>query len=349
MILLSGATGHLGLPFLSAWDEPALALVRGADVTTRAAALARRSGVAVEGVGGDIREPRWGLSATTVAALRGRVSLILHMGAETNWSARWEQMEATNVLGTAHAVDLAAELGVPLVHISSVFAAYGADREVGEYLVEEAAHLSTYERSKCRAEWIVEDARRQGSVDARIIRVAGVGGDTVQSDARRRRFRSPLLRVLGGQQWPVIPIVPTARVDIVPRDLAVGALVEIIRDRTDGRPVRHISLGAHAPTVGALAAEVAAVLAERGTPLRLVPTRPAVIMRASALADRFGSGPRATAVIGLRYFASTTTYLSTLDLTLTLSDLVQASGLTPVAVEPVAALPSYYDRWLGNS
>jgi nucleoside-diphosphate-sugar epimerase len=350
VIFLSGATGYLGLPFLTAWGESAAALVRGADASDRATALERRAGVAVEGIVGDVREPRWGLGTQAVDALRGRVSRIVHLGAETTWSARWEQLEATNVLGTAHAVDLATELSVPLTFVSSVFAAYDADQQVGERLVEETARLSKYERSKCRAEWIVEEARRRGVLDAQIVRVAGVVGDSATSDQRRRRFRSPLLRVLGEQQWPIIPIVPTARVDIVPRDLVVETLAEIIRNGSDGPVVRHISLGVHAPTVGALAAEIASVLEQDGRPLRVVPVKRSAILRASALADRFGSGPRATALIGLRYFASSTVYLSSLDFAsrLTMSELVQAAGLTSAA-GPAAALPTYYDGWLGSS
>jgi len=241
---------------------------------------------------------------------------------------------------------VAQTLGVPMFHVSSVFAAYDADSIVRERLVPESDHLSKYERSKCRAEWVVEDARRAG-LRATVIRIAGVVGDA-NKPSNATRLRSPLLRILSGQQWPIIPYVPWARIDIVPRDLAAISLADIVR-RDEGDSVRHISLGAHAPSVGALASEIMSRLhAEDSKRYRLVTARPALLLALSSMADRFGSGPRATALIGLRYFASSTLYESNVGFAarLTMVDLVRAAGLLPTRFSSNDASSTYYEKWL---
>ncbi len=80
-------------------------------------------------------------------------------------------------------------------------------------------------------------------------------------------------------------------------------------------------------------------------PIRPVPTPAAPLMAASELADRFGRGRRTTLVIGARYFASPTVYLSSglgreVSLTTVVRTLVRRPRLDPVA------LPAFYTRWL---
>ena len=73
------------------------------------------------------------------------------------------------------------------------------------------------------------------------------------------------------------------------------------------------------------------------------PAKP--LMAVSELADRFGRGRRTTLLIGVRYFASSTVYLSSgLGQDVSLAALVRTLVRRP-RLEPTA-LPSFYSRWI---
>ena len=341
-VLLSGGTGSLGQGVLARIGQPVAVLVRGNDHEDRIAALRRRTGAELVGVPGDVRSPHWGIDR---AALPSGISMVVHLAAETAWGASWERLEETNVVGTRHAVEVAGSLGVPLIHASSSFAAYDAAAVVPERLVEEQAGLTKYERSKCRAEWVVEAGRRDG-LQAEIVRIGALVDDLNAPGGQRRRTRTPFLRLLRERQWPVVPFASGARIDMVPRDLTAGVICDhIARGVVDGL-VAHIGLSDDAPTVSAILAEVDADLRADGRPgVRSARAPKSWLQEVSLVADRFAVGLHASAMIGLRYLASASVYDASdaLPVRPTLRQLLVAAGL--VRPHDARPTPAFYERW----
>jgi hypothetical protein len=109
--------------------------------------------------------------------------------------------------------------------------------------------------------------------------------------------------------------------------------------------VRNVGLGHASPNAGALLNEAARLGMGYEKPVRPVPSPAKPLMAISELADRFGRGRRTTLLIGVRYFASPTVYLSEgLGQDVSLATLVRTLVRRP-RLEP-AALPQFYERWL---
>jgi hypothetical protein len=109
-----------------------------------------------------------------------------------------------------------------------------------------------------------------------------------------------------------------------------------------------VGLGFAAPTVGTLLSEIRGILRRQGDRrFRPVPTPPRLLKQIATMADRFGTSQRATALIGLRYFASETLYATSTELgaRLTVPDLVRCIGLPSAADTLGPPVPTFYDGW----
>ena len=303
--IVSGATGFLGTALLPRLDGVVHVLLRGGDADTRATRLARTTQAQVVALPGDVLGERWGLESR-LEALRGQVDVVANLAAETSWAAPWARLHRVNVLGALHGVDVAAALGVPYLHVSSFFAAYAVDGVVRQALVPEAPWLTDYERSKCRAEWLLDARCRQVGVDCRIVRVGGLSGDSVPPAVGRQRRAAPLAALLREYAPRWIPYAADARCDICPRDLVAAELARLLAEAVpEGSSVVHIGLGDGAMSAGALLHEVRANSRGRWRSVR-VPSR--ALLEASTQANRLRRGHRSAAVIGLRYLASAAVY-----------------------------------------
>lgn len=346
-VLLSGGTGFLARAYLRSVNEPIVALIRPPTHEDRARSLARRLGIDVTAVAGDIRSPRWGLDDATVDRLRGEVRLVANFAVQSSWSASWTSLMSTNVDGARNAVDVAAALGVPLLHISSLYAAYGYSRYVPEALVDEQAQLSKYERSKCRAEWAVADRAAELGVPAWIVRVGALGGDLhVGPDVKEKTSAPVMARLIDSDSEGWAPYAPGARLDLSPRDLVAERIVAITKDDPEAElVVKHVCQGHSAPHAGAILAEASRQGMGNKHKLRPFPVPAKALMEVSELADRFGRGRRTNLLIGARYFCSKSVFLSEgLGQEVSLPDLVGTLVRKPKR-EPTA-LPQFYVRWL---
>jgi nucleoside-diphosphate-sugar epimerase len=346
-VIVSGATGFLGSAFLRQLQEPVVAVLRGSDFEARARTLARRTGLDVRGLHGDVTVDRWGLS-DELAPLAGEVRAVVNVAGDVAWSDPWSALSAVNVAGARHAVEVAAAVGAPLLHVSSLYAAYDYGDEVPEALVPEQAHLSKYERSKVRGEHAVAERARELGVPARIVRVGALSGDLApQPGSRDGSSRVPFARLIAGGSWPIFPYATEARLDICPRDLVARRMAAYLDagPPEDGVAVHNVGQGAAAPLIGAVAHEAAA--ASRGTLGRMprpVPVPRRWLLRVSAMADRASRGVTGSAAIGLRYFASPTVFVTEgLGAEVSLRSLVRTIGLPHQ--RPAEELDRYYDGW----
>jgi nucleoside-diphosphate-sugar epimerase len=351
-ILISGATGFLGRAVLDRLaGRSAVLLLRGGDHERRAATLARRHGVAVTAVPGDVQVADWGLDDEAVSGLRETVTVVVHLAALTRWSSSWTDFERANIAGAEHAVGLAARLGVPLLHASSVFVGYGRAR-IPEALVEAGAGLTKYERSKNVAEHVVAETAERLGVPTTVARVAALVGDAdPDSPDRRSAARVPLIRMLP-ELGRAVPYARGARIDVVPRDVTARRLVELADGLAAGVPagprveVVNLALGPAAPHVST----VLGLLAERAGPAGDRAFAPVAVpagwlRQLSRQADRYGRSERAALAIGLRYFAGA----GLVEARRPLADAVDLAGLQRalgLRDAPVAAVAdAFYGDW----
>ncbi|HEX4225733.1 MAG TPA: SDR family oxidoreductase [Pseudonocardiaceae bacterium] len=348
-VLMSGATGFLGMALLreiGKRQQPVVAMIRGRDHASRAAALARRSGAEITSVPGDVRKPNWGLTDAQVAELTGRVRVVLSVAGDVGWSAPWARLAETNIDGATHAAELAAALGAKLIHAGSLYVGYDYGAEVGEVLLDEREHLTKYERAKLRGEWSIARIARRADLPAFIARIPALSGDLDPVSGDNGARKVPLSRLITSGRWPVLPYSTGARLDVCPRDLVATKVVELFdTEPLDTPEVRNIGQAAGAPIVEAFIRE-ASVASEREPSTFPRPVRlPATWLKAvSRQADRLDESPTNAAAIGLRYFASRTVYTGAgLGREVSVRSLVRTLGM-PLAADPVR-LNSYYSGW----
>lgn len=262
-ILITGATGIVGQELvrsLVAREDRARVkvLLRGTPAQVREKlALIRRvadpRGIrseSVEAVIGDITRPLLGLSPADLARLTGEVTRVLHCAAVTSFKQTLEQATASNVTGTAHALDFAAACTRPcrFAYIGSAYASGSKSGIVLETDIPSDGFFNEYERSKAAAEAVV---RARNDVPSAIYRLSIVVGR--QTDGRIARFEGvyQIWRLFHSGLLPMVPGNETQPIDLVPADYCAEATTRLFLDRfTPGRtyhvcagPQRSLKLG----------------------------------------------------------------------------------------------------------
>jgi nucleoside-diphosphate-sugar epimerase len=227
-LLLTGASGVVG--------QALLQKLRGHTVIC----LVRRTPVAgphVESIYGDIARPLLGLDRADFDDLARRIDGIVHAAAITDFAQPVEAMHQANVDGVRHVLDLAAAARVPLYHISTAFV-HPSVQGYGEQGAQ------AYQRSKRQAEELV----RRSGLPATIIRPSIVIGDSqtgaIASFQGLHLIASLLLKGL----LPILPLLPQARLDVVPQDLLAGVIADLIESCHRGGEW-WVTAGERAPTV----------------------------------------------------------------------------------------------------
>jgi myxalamid-type nonribosomal peptide synthetase MxaA len=183
-ILLTGATGFLGTYLLAELLQRTSAdiycLVRAATANEGARKLQRILEEAslwqsafvsrIKPVPGDLAQPLLGLSEQAFAALAQTVDAIYHNGALVNMVYSYQEMKATNVLGTQEIVRLAASHKIKPLHYVSTLNVFPHKGETRVQHVREQESIDEYQeyvrggyaQSKWVAEKIVMIARSRG-------------------------------------------------------------------------------------------------------------------------------------------------------------------------------------------
>jgi nucleoside-diphosphate-sugar epimerase len=316
-LLVTGITGQLGTAVAEIAPE------RGIEIVP----VLRRSrpgrvpfdrafpGLASAKVAGDLGEACWGLSDQELDDLSGAVDAVVNLAGDTNWAGSGRDLYAVNVLGARHGLDVARELQrrsgrrVVYCHASSIFVAGGTIGRIAEAPLPSDRHRTAYEQSKWLAEKELSAQHRPGDPDVLIMRVGALLGDSRTGETRKRNSLYLLAERWDELPGRVLPVMRGARVDVLPRDLAAGTLLDAVAGMlgSGGRPepvIVHLSAGEQAPTLRSLLETARAV-----SPLsfdkwvRLVPANAEQILWLSANAERFLplSPAWRNSVIGLRY------------------------------------------------
>jgi len=177
MILLTGGTGFLGAHIaahLIDRKEQILLLARsrqGVSAAARVGRLLDWFGLPaelrgkVEVIDGSLERPGFGLEPGAAAPLSGEIDEIVHCASNTSFAERKRvELEAVNLGGLGHVLDLAERSGCRRFHlISTAYVAGLTSGHCAEELVHPSAFTNVYEETKCRAEWLaVERCSRAG-------------------------------------------------------------------------------------------------------------------------------------------------------------------------------------------
>ena len=207
------------------------------------AALAERFGAAGErlhAVAGDLAEPLLGIDAGTRDALRGHVDHVFHLAAIYDMTASEEQNALLNVVGTRHALDLAADLRAGAFHHASSIAVAGAYKGFfTEDMFDEGQPLpSPYHRTKFEGEQLV---RTRAAMPWRVYRPAIVVGDSRTGEMDKidgPYFFFKLLQKLRHAlpEWFPLLSIEVGWTNIVPVDYVAAAMDHIAHEPgLDGR------------------------------------------------------------------------------------------------------------------
>ncbi|MGA1980379.1 MAG: SDR family oxidoreductase [Sedimentisphaerales bacterium] len=188
-VLLTGITGNLGSWLaveLLRHGKKILALMRDQNSKDAARRLNRILDIAggrelkdnIEIIHGDICKKELGLESDTKSLKR--ISKIVHCAACTKFlgdDGKSHQM--MNVQGTLNVLELAGQLSLPLVHVSSAYIAGKRTGIVKEDEIDVGQSFNNiYEDTKCRSEMLVHNWAQMNSLPTVILRPSIVMGDS---------------------------------------------------------------------------------------------------------------------------------------------------------------------------
>ncbi|MDT9683107.1 amino acid adenylation domain-containing protein [Streptomyces sp. TRM76323] len=252
-VLLTGGTGFLGVHLIDrlsrAGAESVLCLVRARDsleARARIAARMRRYGLDPEPCGnvvvpvpGDLAKPRFGLEKNVWEQLSESVDLIVHNGAQVNFSYPYETLKPVNVTGTRTVLDLAGGPRPKPVHYVSTIAVLSSADPAPDGTVHEGSPLPHpenlllgYTESKWVAERLVAQASQRG-LPAAVYRPYEITGNLSDGTWNTDTMMCALFRTIA--ETGTAPDVELP-LNFVPVDYTADALTHILtHERPDGR------------------------------------------------------------------------------------------------------------------
>lgn len=290
---VTGATGFIGrhvVGEIAARGEPIYVLTRTRAAFERLAASAAPRAALIQPIEGDLTLPLLGLGPSARDSLRGKIAHFMHLAALYDLEAAAAELDAANVAGTGHALDLARDLGAGCFHHMSSIAVAG--RYCGtftEQMFEPAGSLDhPYFRTKHEAEALV---RQSSGVPWRIYRpgmVVGHSRSGVMDKIDGPYYLFRLIRKIRDMLPAWVPLIgfEGGHINVVPVDFVAAALAHLVHlpgqdgrcfhltdpeDRSIGAVLNLFAAAAHAPTMRLrLDATLLDMLAApKGTPAKL--------------------------------------------------------------------------------
>lgn len=245
-VLLTGATGFVGLHLLAALLEQTSAtitcLIRAssdAAARERLAAALRAQGLPVEGHGARVRvlccgsAPGAELSPTLLEALP-RLNAVVHCAAEVSLTRDFASLRAVNVDLTRSMIEVAARRGARLHHVSTIATLPRLRGVVAERAYDAHAGLvDGYQQSKWHAEQLCRRAAEHG-LDVHVYRLGRVTGSTRRASVNARDLLWRIARsAVRCGAWPALDVrEPWTPVDEV-ADTLTRAVLAVERTQPD--------------------------------------------------------------------------------------------------------------------
>ncbi len=221
-LLVTGGTGAVGRPLLSALRECV--------EVDRLHVLVHRAPL-VEGsrhwaiVRGDITGGEdLGLDRRDALAVKGDITGIVHLAADTRFSATLDESRRTNVVGITNLLAFARQCP-RLDRVLILSTTHVAGRRTGEILetdlFHEAGFVNAYEASKYEAELV---ARSQADLPIAVCRLSTVVGDSASGAiGRRGAIHHAVLAMYAGLA-PMVPGGEDSPVDLLASDYTCRAI-----------------------------------------------------------------------------------------------------------------------------
>ena len=268
-VLLTGATGFVGMEVLTRWlerdDRRIYALVRARDDEHAGERLhpglqsafddAHLHDDKLVPLAGDVEQPLLGLSPKRADEIAREVTLVIHSAASVSFSMGLDESREINVGGTRNVLDFAercAALGDGLERFTYVSTAYVAGTHPGVFgedqLLEGQEFRNAYEQSKFEAERIVKTRARR--LPVQVLRPSIVVGERLSGWTSSFNVLYGPLKAFARGTFPAVPAKHSSPVDVVPVDYVADAIYELARNG----PNRTYALvaGHQATTVGRL-------------------------------------------------------------------------------------------------
>lgn len=317
-LLVSGITGQLGAGLLEVAAARGIEVVpvirekRGVSVEDRVLdLLADHTSVVKQVVAGDVTLPNWGIDVYDITERCGKFDAVVNLAALTDWCAKSESLNQTNIGSAVNGLDLAESMrkrghDVVFSHASSVYSVGSADGLIEEAQFTQAATRTAYEQSKFLAEQALFD--RSGDVPVLIGRLTALIGSWSNGETLRRN--SYYLLADHWRKYPggIVPLPRSGRIDMLPRDMSAALLL----DATEGQraigthtEIVHIAAGESAPTTVELLRVVqkSAAPGERKVP-RVFPLPARPVRWMSERVERTNMNKiQKSLLMGMRYFA----------------------------------------------
>jgi nucleoside-diphosphate-sugar epimerase len=248
-LLITGATGSLGLPLLAellrrrGFDR-VIALTRGEPANLTAALHAEDAGLDVSPLRCVSGELGTHASTRVLATLPRDIDCIVHAAACTRFRASYDQLQQANVVGTRQLLTWAASLphAPRVLHLSTTCVAGRRCGEIAEApLPDDHGFVNDYERTK----WQAEQLASASALQPEIIRLATIVGDSRDGRLRRAGAFHTTLRWLHAGLLPMVPGDDATRLDLLPTDLATAFIARLLAQPPRPGAIYHVSNGAH--------------------------------------------------------------------------------------------------------
>ncbi len=352
-VLLSGATGFLGMALLARYlertDRPIYALVRARnerhaanrirETLQRLFGPGHPHGKRVVAVRGDLTRVGLGLAPRTQDELSERVEEIVHGGADVSFEIGLEQARAVNVQGTHRMLELAERCRAvgSLRRFTYISTAYVAGDHLGHFS-EDALDVgqrfhNAYENSKFEAELLV--ARWRARLPITVVRPSIVVGERGGGWTTSFNVLYWPLRAFARGTYRAVPARSSSPVDVVPVDYVTDAIFALTEMAEAQDATFHLTAGRHVCSVGELV-ELASSFFDRPPPRMIDPAlyRRVVhpLLLRSSRDDRFRRALQRSEVF-FPYFAAKARY----------DDRRTRAALHGTGIEP-SPLPDYFEH-----
>jgi thioester reductase-like protein len=188
----------------------------------------------IKPVVGDLRQPRFGLTAVEYEDLAGRVDAIYHIGAEVNFVRDYSVLKPSTVIGTTEVLRFAAAVKTKALHHVSSMAVFGSPSYLALGRILESDPLSDgsgltvgYFQTKWVAERLVMAARERG-IPASIYRPPQIAGHSVTGECKVDDLLPLMIR--GCIQLGSAPSLGSLPLELMPVDFVSRSIVQLSRN-----------------------------------------------------------------------------------------------------------------------